>query len=39
MIGCWFSFEAYLKNVREKATKCSLKTTGILMGADKHVLT
>ena len=26
MLGCRFSFEAYAKNVREKATKCSLKT-------------
>ena len=28
-----------LKNVREKATKCSLKTTKVLMDADGHVLT
>ena len=26
MLGCRFYFEAYAKNVREKATKCSLKT-------------
>ena len=25
MLGCRFSFEAYVKNVREKATKLSLK--------------
>ena len=28
MLGCRFSFNAYAKNVREQATKCSLKTTG-----------
>ena len=27
MLDCRFSFEAFAKNVREKATKCSLKTT------------
>ena len=27
MLGYKFSFETYVKNVREKATKCSLKTT------------
>ena len=26
-LGYKFSFETYVKNVREKATKCSLKTT------------
>ena len=39
MLGCRFSFVAYSKNVREKATKCSLKTTDVLLDADKHVLT
>ena len=32
-LGCRFSFEAHAKNVREKATKCSLKTTEVLLGA------
>ena len=39
MLGCRFSFEVYAKNVREKTTKCSLKTTDVLLGADGHVLT
>ena len=39
MIGCRFSFEAYAKNIQEKATKCSLKTTEVLLDADGHVLT
>ena len=34
MLGCWFSFEAYAKNVREKANKCSLKTTEVLLLMD-----
>ena len=36
-----FSFEAYAINVREKATKCSVKTTEVLLGLDahEHVLT
>ena len=25
VLGCRFNFEAYAKNVREKATKCSFK--------------
>ena len=29
MLGCSFTFEAYAKDVREKATKCSLKSTGV----------
>ena len=37
MLGCRFNFEAYAKNVREKATKCSLKT--IELDADGNVLT
>ena len=28
-----FSFEGYAKNVREKPTKCSLKTTHVLLDA------
>ena len=39
MLGFRFSFEVYAKNVREKATKCSLKTTEVLLDADGHVLT
>ena len=39
MLGCRFSFEAYVKNVRENVTKLSLKTTDVLLGADGHVLT
>ena len=36
MLGCRFSFEAYLKNTSEKATKCSLTTTKILLDADRR---
>ena len=39
MLGCRLSFKAYVKDVRENATKCSLKTSDILLGADGHVLT
>ena len=38
-LGNGFSFEAYMKNVREKVSKCTLKTTGVLLDADGHVLT
>ena len=38
MLGCRFSFKAYA-NIREKATKCSLKTTEVLLNTDGHVLT
>ena len=34
MLGC-----RKKKKVREKATKCSLKTTEVLLDADEHVLT
>ena len=34
MLGCRFSFYAYAKNVREKAAKCSLKTTEDLWDTD-----
>ena len=33
------SFKAYEKNVKEKVTNCSLKTTEFLLNADGHVLT
>ena len=39
MIDCRFSIEANAKNVREKATKCTLKTAEVLLDADRHVLT
>ena len=38
MLGCRFSFVAYAKNVREKTTKRSFKTTEALLVADGHVL-
>ena len=37
ILGCSFSFEAYVKNEREKATKWPLKTTEVLLNADGHV--
>ena len=39
MLDCRFSFEAYAKNLREKATKCTLKTAEVLLDADGHMLT
>ena len=39
MLGCRSSDKAYTKDVREKATKCSLKTNEVLLDADGHVLT
>ena len=39
MLDCRFSFEMYPKNVKEKTTKCYLKNTDALLGADGHVLT
>ena len=39
MLGSRFTFEAYAKNGREKATECSLKTTEVLLDADGHVFT
>lgn len=39
LLSCTFSFEAYVKNVREKATKCFLKTNEVLVYADGHVFT
>ena len=38
MLDCRFSFKAYAKNLREKATKCTLKTAEVLLDADGHVL-
>ena len=38
VLGSRFSFDAYAKNVREKETKWSLKTTEFLLDADVHVL-
>ena len=38
MLGCRFSFEVYAKNVQEKANKCSLKTTEVLLNADGQFL-
>ena len=38
-ISCSLSFDAYVKKVRKKVTKCSLKTTELLLNADGHVLT
>ena len=34
MLGCRLSFEAYIKNVEEKATKCFLKTTEALLDTE-----
>ena len=39
MLGCTFCFKACEKNVKEKATEYSLKTTEILLNTDGHVLT
>ena len=39
MLGCRFSFVAYAENVREKATKCFLKTAEALFDVERHVLT
>ena len=38
MLDCRSSFKTYAKNVRESATKCSLKATDVLLDADGHVL-
>ena len=37
MLGCRFSFKAYVKNEREKATKYSLKAK-VLLDDDGHLL-
>lgn len=39
MLGCMLSFKAYVKNVRQKGTKCSLKIAKVLLHFDGHVLT
>ena len=39
MLVCTFNFEEHAKNLREKATKCSLKTAEVVLDADGHVLT
>ena len=39
MLGCRFNFEAYAKNVREKANKCSFKANDVLLDADGHGFT
>ena len=39
MLSCRFSFQAYVKSVREMTTKCSLNITEVLLDADGHVLT
>ena len=38
LLGCSFNFGAYAKDVREKATKCSLKTAEVLLNVDGHAL-
>ena len=38
MLGYRFSFEVYTKNIREKATRCSLRTAEVLLDAGRHVL-
>ena len=37
ILGCSFSLESHAKNVRETATKCSLKTAESLLDPDGHV--
>ena len=39
MLGCRFSFETYVKNVRQKATDSFLKTTEVLLDPDGYELT
>ena len=39
MLGCRFTFKAYAKNIRDKATNCPLKATEILLNPYGHVLT
>ena len=39
MLGCRFNSKAYAKKVREKATKCSLKTDEVLVDVDGHMHT
>ena len=39
MLGCRFSFKAYAKNARQKATKWLLKTINIVFSVEGHALT
>ena len=39
MLGVWFSFKAYAKNVRAKATMCPLKATVVLLDVGGYKLT
>ena len=39
ILGCRFTLEAYAKNIKENATNFSLKTTELLLDADRQVLT
>ena len=39
LLGYRFIFKEYAKNEREKATKCSLKTTEVLLDAGGLMLT
>ena len=38
MLRCRFNFETYAKDIREKATKCYLKSAEVLLDIDGHVL-
>ena len=38
MLGSRFSFKVDAENVREKVTKCFLKTAEVLLDDDGHVL-
>ena len=38
MLDCRFNFDAYAKNVREKVTKCSFKTTEVHLDFDGYLL-
>ena len=39
MLSCRYRFQAYAKNVRQKTTKWSSKTTEVLLDTGGHVLT
>ena len=39
MLGYKFSFQEYTKKARVKETKCSLKSSDFLLGADEHIRT
>ena len=38
MLGCRFNVREYEKNVRQKKTKCSLKTTEVLLLVDEDMV-